>query len=281
MPSLSGAVRDMRDMKSFLVNAFNVPTGSTLDIRELKDKKATHANIIDELRKLKDDNLVKKNDAILIYYAGHGATMPPPEGWPGYSSTPPMPNGWPEDVEIQCIVASDAVVSKQNQKYCVSGVVLDRTLAALLQDLADKRGSNIVRRAVHASALLFTVCCLRLSSSTAATLAPVHVVVLYAASSSKTLPERGLRFWVTTIAEYGRSSLAVELWLTINIVTLASAPMSFSPLVAPNKRRQMIIHLRKLSSSTSKQPYSALSRMLLLLKALTQRNVFCMSLSIY
>jgi len=105
----------MNSMKSFLVDAFNVPEGSNLDIRELKNKEATRANIITEICKLKGDNLVKRNDAILIYYAGHGATMPPPEGWPGYSPTPPA-EGWPEDVQIQCIVASDAVV-----ETCVAG----------------------------------------------------------------------------------------------------------------------------------------------------------------
>jgi hypothetical protein len=273
----------MEAMKSFLVNAFDVPEGSTLDIRELKNKDATRANIIDEICKLKGDNLVKENDAILIYYAGHGATMPPPEGWPGYSSTPPTPKGWPEDVEIQCIVASDVAVSKENQKHHVSGVVLDRTLAALLHDLADTRGSNIVRRAVYSSAfLVHSLLSHRPSSSTAATLAPVPVtLVLCAASSSKTLTGGGLRFRATTTTEYGRGSLAVELWLTMSIVTLASAPMSFSPPAPPKKRRRMAILLRKLSLDIYKQPYLTLSRMLFLLETLIQRNVFRTSLSIY
>ena len=141
-------------MKSFLVNEFDVPKGSTLDIRELRNKQANRANIIAEIRKLTDDPRIAMNDAILIYYAGHGATMPPPEGWPGYSPTPPTPEGWSRDVEIQCIVASDAVVSTENRRHYVSGVVLDRTLSALLHDLADKHGSNIVRRMVNFFAFL-------------------------------------------------------------------------------------------------------------------------------
>ncbi|KAF7348381.1 hypothetical protein MSAN_01792100 [Mycena sanguinolenta] len=138
VPSLGGAVRDIMDVKSFLVDAFDVPKRSSLDIRVLKNKMATHDDIIAEISNLRTAGTVKKNDAILIYYAGHGASMPPPEGWPGYGSTAP-----PEEVEIQCIVASDAAVSKENQKYFVSGVVLDRTLAALLRDLADEKGNNI------------------------------------------------------------------------------------------------------------------------------------------
>ena len=141
-------------MKSFLINEFDVPKGSTLDIRELRNKQANRANIIAEIRKLTDDPRIAMNDTILIYYAGHGATMPPPEGWPGYSPTPPTPEGWSKDVEIQCIVASDVVVSEKNRRHYVSGVVLDRTLSALLHDLADKHGSNIVRRTVDSSTFL-------------------------------------------------------------------------------------------------------------------------------
>lgn len=130
-------------MKNFLLDAFDVPQGSILDIRELKNEYATHDNIIAEISKLQNDESIKINDAILIYYAGHGATMPPPEGWPGYSANAPA-DGWPEHTEIQCIVASDAVVSVNNQGYFATGVVLDRTLAGLLHDLADHKGSNIV-----------------------------------------------------------------------------------------------------------------------------------------
>ncbi|PPQ87166.1 hypothetical protein CVT25_014703 [Psilocybe cyanescens] len=139
---LGGAVRDMENMKKFLVAAFDVPGGSNLDIRQLKNKDATHANIISEIRKLKTSGLVKMNDAILIFYAGHGATMPPPEGWPGHSATPPA-DGWPEAAEIRCIVASDVKISQANRKYFANGVVLDHTLAALRHDLADSKGNNI------------------------------------------------------------------------------------------------------------------------------------------
>ncbi|PPQ83879.1 hypothetical protein CVT25_000649 [Psilocybe cyanescens] len=161
LSSLGGAVRDMENMKKFLVAAFDVPEGSNLDIRQLKNKDATRANIILEIRKLKTSGLVKMNNAIFIFYAGHGATMPPPEGWPGHSATPPA-EGWPEAAEIQCIVASDAglgtvqlrlqmagqkpprfSIVASDVKYFANGVVLDRTLAALLHDLADSKGNNI------------------------------------------------------------------------------------------------------------------------------------------
>lgn len=138
----------MEDMKSFLLSSFDVPQDSKLDIRQLKNEEATHVNIIAAISKLETDNLVKKNDAILIYYSGHGAAMPPPEGWPGHSRNEPE-GGWPEEAKIQCIVASDASVSKENRGYFASGVVLDRTLAALLHDLADKKGSNIVRQTLN------------------------------------------------------------------------------------------------------------------------------------
>lgn len=139
-------MRDIKSMERFLVDAFDVPSGSTLDIRTLKNEAAIATNIVKAIQQLMDDDKIKQNDIILIHYAGHGAKMPPPEGWPGWTPTPPLPDGWPEDVEIQCIVAHDVKVSEiRPQKYYATGVVPDRTLNVLLRELADKKGNNIVR----------------------------------------------------------------------------------------------------------------------------------------
>lgn len=131
---LSEPVRDAELIRNYLVNAFPVPEGRDLDIRSLTNEEATHSAIIQRIAEFKDDPTIKKNDAILIYYAGHGAALPPPPGWPTKS-------------ELQCLVAYDVQVSKSpsGNAYCVDGVVLDVTLATLLRELADVKGNNIVR----------------------------------------------------------------------------------------------------------------------------------------
>ncbi|KAI0033891.1 hypothetical protein K488DRAFT_69563 [Vararia minispora EC-137] len=141
--SLKGAIRDVESMHDFLIGAFDVQAPSSIDLRILKNEQATSARIIEAIAKLKDDKKVKQTDVILIYFAGHGATMPPPKGWPGWAPTPPL-GGWTEDVEIQCIVAHDAAVSMvAPSKYSAGGVIPDRTLNVLLRELADAKGNNI------------------------------------------------------------------------------------------------------------------------------------------
>ncbi|KAI0030607.1 peptidase C14, caspase domain-containing protein, partial [Vararia minispora EC-137] len=129
--SLPGVVNDVNDMKSFLTGAFDSVDGFALDIKVIRNQEATAEKIRSAVESLRTNDVIKRGDPILIYYAGHGSTLPPPEGWPGH------------DVEIQCLVGYDAFCSERDGKYLVEGVVPDRTLAALLHRLADAKGNNI------------------------------------------------------------------------------------------------------------------------------------------
>ncbi len=74
---------------------------------------------------------IKKDDPILIYYAGHGAEAKAPSGW---SSA----NG-----KMQMLVPSDFIPSGSKDSKRGQGV-LDTRLSHLLADLAARKSDNIV-----------------------------------------------------------------------------------------------------------------------------------------
>ncbi|KAI0026847.1 hypothetical protein K488DRAFT_30443, partial [Vararia minispora EC-137] len=127
--NLNGAVADAKLMKDFLVNTLGVPDDGT-HIRTLLDADATHDKIISSFSDLAYDNTIKKYDPILIFYAGHGGTLPKPPEWNANSS------------EIQCLVAYDAGYDDKEGKW-VKGVVPDIILASLLATLSKTKGDNI------------------------------------------------------------------------------------------------------------------------------------------
>ena len=75
---LRGAVADVADFKSYLENDLNVPFDH---IQVLTDENATRQNILNALISLRDDPRINWGDAILIYYAGHGAEVEAPLLW--------------------------------------------------------------------------------------------------------------------------------------------------------------------------------------------------------
>jgi hypothetical protein len=126
---LRGAVADTSRMKRFLVETLGVPDDST-HIRMLTNEEATYENIISKISSLAQDAGIGHGDPILIYFAGHGSTLPKPSKWT--SSGP----------EIQCLVAYDA--GREAGKGFVKGVVPDIVFASLLKLIADAKGDNIV-----------------------------------------------------------------------------------------------------------------------------------------
>ncbi|KAI0031229.1 hypothetical protein K488DRAFT_36948, partial [Vararia minispora EC-137] len=127
---LNGAVADVNLVRDFLVNTLGVPDDRT-HIRTLLNENATRDRIIASFQELASkDNMIKKDDPILIFYAGHGSTLPKPPKWDASSS------------EIQCLVAHDAGYDDKEGKW-VKGVVPDVTLASLLATLAKAKGDNI------------------------------------------------------------------------------------------------------------------------------------------
>ncbi|KZV76182.1 hypothetical protein PENSPDRAFT_474063 [Peniophora sp. CONT] len=124
--NLSGAVNDARNVEAFLRSQH--PPVSKDRIVFLQDHSATASGIIKSLTDLCTNDKIARNDPILIYYAGHGSTLPKPAGWE--SASP----------RIQCLSPHDA---HRAVGETVVGVIPDRTFGAILGRLADAKGSNI------------------------------------------------------------------------------------------------------------------------------------------
>ncbi|CCM00515.1 uncharacterized protein FIBRA_02549 [Fibroporia radiculosa] len=122
---LRGAVLDADAVKDYLEKYLNVPGDQ---IRNLRDKEATRSAIIQAFRDIRNDARIKSGDPILIYFAGHGSELPPPPGWEadGLGS------------KIQFIVPQD-YSPRVNE---VQGIP-DRTVGALIEEIAREKGDNI------------------------------------------------------------------------------------------------------------------------------------------
>ncbi|KAI0027296.1 hypothetical protein K488DRAFT_29227, partial [Vararia minispora EC-137] len=126
---LCGSVADVSRVKGFLVNKLHVPEAH---IRTLLNEEATQDRIMSCVKGLADLDTINMGDPILIFYAGHGGTLPkPPESsWAVSNST------------IECLVAHDARYSDTEETW-VEGVVPDLVFASLLHRLAEVKGDNI------------------------------------------------------------------------------------------------------------------------------------------
>lgn len=123
---LEGCVADVNDMMKFLMDSMGVPRER---IVTLFDEQATRRNIISHIQSLAEEGEIKKDDPILIFYAGHGAEAMPPEGWPTRD-------------KIQMLVPYDFVPCT-NKDERAQGIP-DIALNLLLSNLARIKGDNIV-----------------------------------------------------------------------------------------------------------------------------------------
>lgn len=119
---LAGAVADAKAMEEYLKTRMGVLQNQ---IRVLHDHEATREAILDALKAITTNPQIGKDDRILIYYAGHGATAACPPRWNSTGS------------EIQLILPYDCDLKT------VSGIP-DRTIAVLLNKIAKAKGDNIV-----------------------------------------------------------------------------------------------------------------------------------------
>ncbi|KAJ2926775.1 hypothetical protein H1R20_g10308, partial [Candolleomyces eurysporus] len=115
--ALSGAVADANAMKKYLETSLKVPESRIVNLR---DQDATRSNIISAFEGLRDNDDIKKQDPILIYYAGHGT-----EVWPKSGGK-----------KMQTLIPVDYVPEKIFP-------IPDRTVASLINGIANKRGNNI------------------------------------------------------------------------------------------------------------------------------------------
>ena len=127
--NLREAVSDAQKFEAYLLDTLKIDKNNVLI---LLDEHATRKNIIDALKKLAENDKIKKDDSIFIYYAGHGAQALPPKRLAGVP-------GCPEYVEL--LIPYDYI--NNSTDYRRMGIP-DYTLAALLDKISKEKGNKIV-----------------------------------------------------------------------------------------------------------------------------------------
>lgn len=123
--NLRGAVNDADALDRYLRTELHVPDSQIVNLR---DGNATRRAMISELRALRTKKTIRKGDPILIFFAGHGATAKAPEGWATANQT------------ISLIMPHDSLARDMYGRYVQP--IPDRTIGALLHDLAEQEGDN-------------------------------------------------------------------------------------------------------------------------------------------
>jgi hypothetical protein len=119
-------VRDAKNIKQYLESSLGVDPSH---IKTLYNEEATGQAIVRELCSLAEDTRILAGDAIVIFYAGHGAEANPPIDWDTGGKN------------IQLLVPHDF-----EQVGNATVIALpDRTIGMLLDQIADAKGANIVR----------------------------------------------------------------------------------------------------------------------------------------
>ena len=115
-------------MQDYLQKDLGVPISQ---IRNLRNSEATRDKIIKEIKAFSFNDKIKEGDPILIYFAGHGDWAFTPKGWEVGSTD-----------KIELLIPYDHSSLKGNPMHGIP----DRTLGALLSQLALLKGDNIVRQ---------------------------------------------------------------------------------------------------------------------------------------
>lgn len=132
---LHAAVNDANSFERFLLHKLNVPSSQIINLR---DEKASRKNIINAFV----DGLLcmtsgcTEDPAIIIYYAGHGASTEKPKGWDFWATNS-------NNIELLC--PSDMGLPLGEDDMEVIQGIPDRTICHLLNRLSRARGNNIVR----------------------------------------------------------------------------------------------------------------------------------------
>jgi hypothetical protein len=128
---LKGAVPDADAVIRYLKDTFTKP-----NITYLRDAAATRKGIINAFRSLRDNTNIQRDDAIFIYYAGHGARVQKPPEWDRWVS---------HESQIELLCPSDMHHGQEESPICG---IPDRTVAVLLNEISEKHGDNIVSCAI-------------------------------------------------------------------------------------------------------------------------------------
>lgn len=130
LPKLKGAVADANEMYKFLTSDIQVPPEN---IRLLCDGDALREEIIRGFRELQDNPCIKKGDPILIYIAGHGGLREANPEWRERYGANNVQVIFPFDYNTQVDGNTDRI-------SCIP----DKTINGLVNELAEKKGNNIV-----------------------------------------------------------------------------------------------------------------------------------------
>ncbi|KAJ3484570.1 hypothetical protein NLI96_g5551 [Meripilus lineatus] len=127
---IEGVQADLDKVQNYLLQTLAVPP---VNIRRLEENNATRNNIIDAFKAHLIDNPEASDDsAFIFYYTGLGAQVPSPDGWP---------TAHDGENYVEMILPFDVCKPQGDNRY-VRGIP-DRTLGALLDELARKHGTNI------------------------------------------------------------------------------------------------------------------------------------------
>ncbi|EIM86633.1 uncharacterized protein STEHIDRAFT_156937 [Stereum hirsutum FP-91666 SS1] len=129
---LKGAIADLDAVYDFLTNKMR---GNPEDrIKCLKDGDATRDAIIEHIRALGQNSTIKRDDPIIVFFAGHGAEVDPPAGWPA---------GRFSKVQMLCPYDFHPSTAGNTPDTKVIQGIPDRTLGALLNLISGTKGDNI------------------------------------------------------------------------------------------------------------------------------------------
>ncbi|KAF9476893.1 hypothetical protein BDN70DRAFT_838545 [Pholiota conissans] len=126
--NLRGAVADAQNFQDYLTSDLGIPGDQ---VQLLCDKEATREKIIKSFRDLATSEKIQYGDAIVIFYAGHGAQALPPKRLERQTGCPTL---------IELLVPYDFNDYPEKQEYMG---IPDYTLAALLNQIAEVKGNNI------------------------------------------------------------------------------------------------------------------------------------------
>ncbi|KAF8580652.1 hypothetical protein K439DRAFT_1636896 [Ramaria rubella] len=125
--TLTGAVPDANKVDRYIRQHLGV---SEDRITNLRDEEATRQKILEAFRALSDpSNKIRKQNPILIYFAGHGCEITRPDGWD---------TGGQET--IQAILAQDVQLKEWSSRTVFP--IPDRTIASYLNKLSKEKGNN-------------------------------------------------------------------------------------------------------------------------------------------
>lgn len=127
--NLHSCVEDAKRVKRWLIDGLNTPEDQ---ICVLIDSQATKQKIEDSLMEhLVNNASIQKNDAIIIYFAGHGSSLVAPRDWFQDADN---------TAEVQVICPYDHDTNTTQGR--IAGIS-ERSLHALIDDLSSTKGNNV------------------------------------------------------------------------------------------------------------------------------------------